>query len=90
MSAALTKFFGGAPAAVVLRLALLSFIVGFGLVTFGFEPEDIVASAGRAFNHLLEYGLADLRHIGRVLAAGALIVVPLWLISRLLGARGVR
>ena len=90
MNNALTRFFGGSPGAVLLRLALLSFVVGLLMVTFGFEPEDIIESFRRALDHILEYGLADLHHIWRVLATGALIVVPLWLITRLMSARGAR
>jgi len=90
MNANLTNFLGGSPAGVALRLALLSFIVGLVMVTFGFQPEDIIDGIVRSVNHLVEYGLADLRHVWRVLATGALIVVPLWLLSRLLNTRGAR
>jgi len=90
MNHTLTQFLGGSPAGVAVRLALLSFIVGLVMVTFGFQPEDIIDGVVRATNHLVEYGLSDLRHIWRVLATGALIVVPLWLLSRLLSARGAR
>ena len=90
MNANFTNFLGGSPAGVALRLALLSFIVGLFMVTFGFQPEDIIDGVVRAVNHLVEYGLADLRHVWRVLATGALIVVPLWLLSRLLSTRSAR
>ena len=90
MNAKFTNFLGGSPAGVALRLALLSFLVGLFMVTFGFQPEDIIDGIVRAVSHLVEYGLADLHHVWRVLATGALIVVPLWLLSRLLNTRSAR
>ncbi len=90
MNSTLTRFLGGSPGAVLIRLALLSFVVGLLMVTFGYEPEDIIEGVRRAVTHILDYGLADLHHIWRVLATGALIVVPLWLITRLMSARGAR
>jgi len=89
-SPALTNFFGGPPASVVLRLVVISFIVGLFLVMFGFEPEDIIDSVSRAIHRAIEFGLTDLHHVWRVLATGALVVVPLWLVSRLMSSRGAR
>ena len=83
----LSAFLGGSPAAVALRLVVVSFIVGIALVTFGFEPADIVSSFVSLVRRLVEYGLTDVRQIGRILATGALVVLPVWLVLRLLGAR---
>lgn len=87
---ALSSFIGGTPGAVALRLLVLSFIVGMLLVFFGFEPEDIYVSAVRLVRRLVELGLTDFRQVGRVLLTGAMVVVPLWLVMRLLDARGGR
>ncbi len=87
MNASITNFFGGSPGAVVLRLLVLSFVVGLFLMMWGFEPEDIFNGVARAVNHVIDYGLRDLHNVWRVLATGALVVVPLWLVSRLMGVK---
>ncbi len=86
----LTNFLGGSPASIALRLIVVSFIVGMILVTFGFEPADIVDGFMRAVHRLVEFGLTDVRQIGRILATGALVVLPVWLVPRLLDSRRAR
>ncbi len=86
-SPTLTNFLGGSPASVALRLVVVSFIVGMVLATFGFEPADILDSFMRLAHRLIEFGLTDVRQIGRILATGALVVLPVWLVLRLLDSR---
>jgi hypothetical protein len=83
-------FIGGSPAGVVLRLVVVSFIVGILLAMFGFEPETVFESAVRTARRLIEFGLSDFRQFGRILLTGAMVVVPVWLVLRLLDARRVR
>ena len=66
----LSAFLGGSPAMVALRLIVVSFIVGMVLVTFGFDPANIIDSFVNLVHRLIEYGLTDFREIGRVLATG--------------------
>ena len=87
---ALTHFLGGSPAAVALRLVVVSFVVGLFLVMFGFEPADIVASVARLAHRLVEFSLGDVRQFGRILATGALVVLPVWIVLRLLDWRRAR
>jgi hypothetical protein len=86
----LSAFLGGSPAGVALRLIVVSFIVGIVLVTFGFDPADIIDSFVNVIRRLIDFGLTDVRQIGRVLATGALVVLPVWLVLRLLDARRAR
>ena len=89
-NSAITGFLGGSPASVALRLIVVSFVVGMVLVTFGFEPADILDSFVRLAHRLVEFGLTDVRQIGRVLATGALVVLPVWFVLRLLDWRRAR
>jgi hypothetical protein len=89
-SPTVTSFLGGSPATVALRLIVVSFIVGMVLVTFGFDPANIIDSFVSLVHRLIEYGLSDFREIGRVLATGALVVVPVWIVLRLLDSRRAR
>jgi len=83
-------FIGGSPAAVALRLIVVSFVVGILMAMFGFDPESVWDSLVRVVRRLIEFGLTDFRHFGRILLTGAMIVVPVWLIMRLLDARRAR
>ncbi|MGA2043049.1 MAG: DUF6460 domain-containing protein [Roseiarcus sp.] len=86
----LARFLGGSPISVLARLIVVSFIVGFLLVMWGIEPGDILASAVQAFRRLAGLALADFHEFGRFLLTGALVVVPVWLVLRLLDARRSR
>jgi hypothetical protein len=80
---------GGSPGIVALRLIIISLIVGALLEAFGFDPASFLSEAMRAIRRLFESGFTDVRHIGRMLLTGAMVVVPVWLGLRLIdsGAR---
>jgi Family of unknown function (DUF6460) len=86
----IARFVGGSPMAVLLRLIVVSFVVGLMLEAFGLDPMRLIEEAMRAARHIVEYGLTDVRQIGRVLLTGALVVVPVWLVLRLLDAGRTR
>jgi hypothetical protein len=84
MSNAVGRFLGGSPAMVALRLILVSFVVGIVLETFGFDPATLFAEAIRAVRQIVELGFSDISRIGRILLTGAMVVVPVWFVLRLL------
>lgn len=84
------RFVGGSPMAALLRLIVVSFVVGLLLVSFGFDPMTLFDEAMQAARHIVEYGLTDVRQIGRILLTGAMVVVPVWLVLRLLNAGRMR
>jgi hypothetical protein len=80
------RFLGGSPAMVAVRLIVVSFVVGIVLVTFGFDPAMLFAEAIRSARQVVELGFSDIRQVGRILLTGAMVVVPVWLVMRLLDA----
>ncbi len=80
----LTRFFGGSPARVLAQLVVFSFVVGIVLSTLGVSPYDIVDSFGRLIRHIYENGFETLAWAWRYFLLGAVIVVPVWVILRLL------
>jgi Family of unknown function (DUF6460) len=80
------RFLGGSPLTVVLRLILLSILVGVVLAAIGLDPWNIVNSIRRLFNWIYNLGFDAITGLWRYFLLGAVIVVPIWLISRLLGA----
>ena len=85
-NAMVSRFLGGSLTAVVIRLIVVSFVVGFLLDALGFDPETLIGEAARTARHILEYGFSDLRQFGRILLTGAMVVVPVWILLRLIDA----
>ncbi|THD67037.1 MAG: hypothetical protein E7813_12835 [Bradyrhizobium sp.] len=80
------RFIGGSPLAVAFRLILLSILVGVVLTVFGFDPWNIVNSIRRLFRWIWDFGFDAINSLWRYFLLGAVIVVPVWLLSRMFGA----
>jgi hypothetical protein len=86
----LTRFLGGTPLSVALRLFFVSLIVGALLMWLDIRPADLVQGVIRFVQRIWSLGFDALHEMGDYIVAGAMIVVPLWLIARLLTMRGPR
>jgi Domain of unknown function (DUF6460) len=87
---ALSRFLGGPPLAVIFRLALLSILIGVILEVLGLDPWNIIQSLRTLIQRIWDMGFDALRWLWRYLLLGAAIVVPVWLIMRLMrAARGL-
>ena len=84
---AMTRFIGGSPIAVLFRLLIVSLLVGAFMVWQGIRPEDVIYGVERAFVRLWEAGFDSVREIGQYIFAGAVVVIPVWLIMRLMASR---
>ena len=80
-----TRFFGGPPLAVLGKLVLLSVLIGVVLSTFGFDPWNIVDSVRRLIHAIWDMGFDAVRWLWRYFLLGAVIVIPVWLLSRMFG-----
>jgi hypothetical protein len=81
-----TRFFGGPPLSVLFRLVLLSILVGVLLEALGLDPWNIIDSLRRLVLHVWDMGFDAVRWLWRYLVLGAALVVPIWLIVRLVRA----
>ena len=84
------RFFGGPPLAVLLRLLFVSLVVGALLVWLDVDPMEVVRGVMRAFDRLWAIGFQAFGQVGRYILAGAVIVVPIWFVMRLLTMRSAR
>jgi uncharacterized protein DUF6460 len=82
----LSRFFGGPPLSVVLRLILLSILVGVILAAIGLDPLNIVRSIERLIRSIWDMGWDAIAWVWRYFLLGAVIVVPIWLVIRLVRA----
>lgn len=80
--------FGGNPLAVILRLVVLSIIVGIVLSAIGITPENLFGTLNRLARRLYDMGFGAIDWLLQYLLLGAMVVVPIWLVARLLGAGG--
>ena len=78
------RFFGGPPLSIIFRLILLSLLIGVILQVLGLDPWNIFDSLRRLVLHVWDMGFDALRWLWRYLLLGAFIVVPIWLIVRLM------
>ena len=82
----LTRVLGGSPAAVLVRLVLVSILVGVILSALGLDPFDIVHSIRRLIRTLWDMGFETFSWLWRYFLLGAVIVIPIWIITRLVNA----
>ena len=80
------RFLGGSPLTVAFRLILLSILVGVVLAALGLDPFDIIHSIERLIRSIWNMGFDAVRWLWRYFLLGAVIVIPIWLISRMFGA----
>ncbi len=84
----LSRLLGGTPTSVLIRLFFLSLIVGALLMWLDIKPADIFHGLVHFINRIWGLGFDALRELGEYLLAGAVIVVPIWFVLRLLNLRG--
>ena len=77
------RFFGGSPMWVVVRLILLSIVIGVLLSALGLDPWNILQSVERLIRRILDLGWDAVAWLWRYFLLGAVLVIPIWLIVRL-------
>ena len=82
------RFFGGNPGLVLLRLAILSLVVGVILAALGFSPFDVLRSIRELASRIYDLGFEAVEKAGRYFLLGAVIVFPVWFIARLFKMMG--
>ena len=81
-----SRFFGGPPLAVIVRLVLLSILVGVILKVLGLDPLNILRSIQDLVRTVWNMGFDALVWLWRYFLLGAVVVLPVWLIVRLMRA----
>jgi hypothetical protein len=80
---ALERFLGGSLLGVLVRLVLISVAVGVVLAWLDLTPWAVIASVRRFFERLFAHGFDAIRDLFSYFLLGAVIVIPLFLIIRL-------
>ena len=76
-------FWGGSPLAVLLRLALMSVVVGVVLSALGINLRNFFDRINMLLRNIYDLGFSTIDWALQYLLIGAIVVVPIWLFSRL-------
>ncbi len=86
-NSSVTRFLGGSPGAVLVKLLLVSLLVGVILVWLDLTPYGLYRGIENLIRSIIANGFQGVREIGRYILTGAMIVVPIWILMRLLDGR---
>lgn len=78
------KLFGGNPVSVIVRLVLLSIIVGIVLSALDITPRDLVFRLRLLLQRVYDMGFGAVEWALQYFLLGAVVVVPIWLVIALI------
>lgn len=87
MADGLNRFLGDTPTRTFVKLLVVSVVVGFIMNVLGLSPMDLVRWVSDFANDIWRSGFAALGRVGDYIIIGAVIVVPLFILMRLLNWR---
>jgi hypothetical protein len=76
------QFLGGSPLAVILRLIVLSVIVGIVMAAFGLSPVELIYKIQLLARRIYDMGFDAFEWAFQYFLLGAVIVIPVWFVSR--------
>lgn len=87
MSDQVTRFLGDTPGRTIVKLIVISLIVGIIMAALNFTPWDVWYAIRGFFERLWELGFRAFGRFGEYLLYGAMVVVPVFLLVRFLNYR---
>ncbi len=81
----MNRMLGDKPLSTIFRLIVLSVVVGVVLALFGMSPFELLDSLRVTLLRVYHMGYSAFGWLFQYFLLGAVIVVPIWLISRLWG-----
>lgn len=84
----LRTFLGGHPLGVFVRLVVISVLTGIVLSLFGITPHNFFQTLDEFARSIYDLGFGAVTWILDYTLLGAMVVLPVWLIVRLLRIRG--
>lgn len=76
---------GDGPIGIIVRLAVISLIVGVALSALGITPANLFYSLNVLARRLYDMGFGAVEWVLQYMLVGAMVVVPIWLLAWLLG-----
>jgi hypothetical protein len=78
------QFFGDSVAGTLIRLVLLSIVVGIVFSVLGITPFNLIERIEHLARRIIDLGFDTFRSAFGYFLLGAVVVVPIWFIMRLL------
>jgi hypothetical protein len=82
-----TRFLGDTPLRIAMKLIVLSILVGMVMQFFGWSPQDVLLALRDAVRDVWDMGFDAFDNALGWFLLGAAVVLPVFLISRLLSLR---
>ena len=79
----LQRALGGSPLGVIVKLIFLSLIVGALMAFLGLTPRSLFSALETFVRGVWNMGYDAIREVGQWILAGAIVVIPVWLIARI-------
>lgn len=77
-------FFGESVTGTIIRLILLSIVVGIIFSALGITPFNIVQRIELLIRHIADLGFDTVRWAFNYFLLGAVVVIPIWFVMRLM------
>jgi polyferredoxin len=87
MSERTNRFLGDTPGRVLLKLIIVSLVVGVVMSAFNWSPMDIVYGVENFIRRIWNLGFGAIESFAAYLLLGAAVVVPCFIILRILNYR---
>ncbi|MFC5991484.1 DUF6460 domain-containing protein [Limoniibacter endophyticus] len=82
-----TDFLGDSPLRILVKLAIVSFLVGIVMSAFGWGPYDIYYGIRDFVVDIWRLGFNSVNRFAGYLLLGASVVVPVFILLRILNRR---
>lgn len=80
----ISRFLGDSPGRVIVKLLFLSFVVGVLLSALDLHPLDLFDGMVSFIRRLWNLGFEALGQLGGYFLLGAVVVIPVWAVLRLM------
>lgn len=70
-------------ASTIIKIVIVSLLVGFALTLFDITPKQLLANVGGTVQSIFEVGVSMVEWAVPYILLGAVIVVPIWLVIKL-------
>ncbi|MFK7902947.1 MAG: DUF6460 domain-containing protein [Nitratireductor sp.] len=87
MSDKITRFLGDTPSRTLIKLAVISFVVGIIMSALNFTPIEVWYEVRDFFIHVYDLGFEAFGRIGKYFIYGAMVVIPIFILMRVLKFR---
>lgn len=87
MSEKITRFLGDTLSRTLVKLAVISFVVGIIMSALNFTPVEVWYAIRDFFERIYDLGFEAFGRIGKYFIYGAMVVIPIFVLMRILKFR---